>query len=118
MRKAFARVGTMRSRIASPSFQPARTNGRFKRSQPPSRFQLRCGPNSNGRNSPKWVARRRRALILPHDEVLSEAGEPVPQRGAYVLYVLLIAAVIWHQWIKRDSVLARMMPPKRRPLSF
>jgi cytochrome b561 len=50
-------------------------------------------------------------LILPHDEAISDAGERVHQWGAYVLYVLLgghIAAVIWHQWVKRDSVLARM----------
>ena len=53
-------------------------------------------------------------LVLPHSEVLSDAGELVHQWGAYVLYVLLtghLAAVIWHQWIKQDSVLAGMMPP-------
>jgi cytochrome b561 len=51
---------------------------------------------------------------FPHDELLSAAGELAHQWVAYILDVLLaghIAAVIWHQWIKKDSVLARMMPP-------
>jgi cytochrome b561 len=54
-------------------------------------------------------------LILPHDEALSETGELAHQWGAYALYVLLaghIAAVVWHQWVKRDCVLARMIPPR------
>jgi cytochrome b561 len=55
-------------------------------------------------------------LILPRDDVLANAGELIHLWGAYALYVLLVAhigAVIWHQWIKKDGVLARMMPPQR-----
>jgi cytochrome b561 len=68
-----------------------------------------------GNHDVSWFGLFEWPMILPHDEALSEAGELVHQWGAYGLYVLLaghIAAVIWHQWIKRDSVLARMMPPR------
>jgi cytochrome b561 len=65
-----------------------------------------------GNHDVPWFGLFEWPLILPHDELLSEAGELVHQWGAYVLDVLLaghIAAVIWHQWVKKDSVLARMV---------
>jgi cytochrome b561 len=54
-------------------------------------------------------------LIVPQDKSLSLSGELIHYWGAYLLYVLLavhMAAVGWHQWVRGDRVLARMMPPK------
>jgi cytochrome b561 len=54
-------------------------------------------------------------LIVPQDKSLSFSGELVHRWGAYLLYVVLavhIAAVIWHQCVRRDGVMARMMAPK------
>jgi cytochrome b561 len=48
---------------------------------------------------------------LPHDTELSDLGELLHDRGAWVIagvLLLHLAAVGWHRWIKRDEVLSRM----------
>ena len=56
MRRAFARVGNTRGRIASRSFRSAKTNGRFKKSQPLSPSQSQCGLNSDVSERPIRVS--------------------------------------------------------------
>jgi len=49
MRRAFVRPGNTRSPVASLSFQRARTNGQYKKSQPQLQSRWQCGPNSDVR---------------------------------------------------------------------
>jgi cytochrome b561 len=54
--------------------------------------------------------------LLAHDKAVAELSETLHGYGAYALYVLIAAhlgAVVWHRFIVRDSVLARMLPPRR-----
>jgi cytochrome b561 len=49
--------------------------------------------------------------LLSHDTELSDWGELLHDRGAWVIaavVLLHLAAVGWHRWIKRDEVLSRM----------
>ena len=49
--------------------------------------------------------------LLPHDTGISDWGEALHYRGAWVIAAVLLlhlAAVGWHRWIKRDEVLSRM----------
>jgi cytochrome b561 len=49
--------------------------------------------------------------LLPHDEGIAAWGKLLHDRGAWVIAAVLaahLAAVAWHQWIKRDEVLSRM----------
>jgi cytochrome b561 len=55
--------------------------------------------------------------LLAHDKAVADVSETLHGYGAYALYVLIAAhlgAVVWHRFIVRDSVLARMLPPRRR----
>jgi hypothetical protein len=47
MQWAFARRGNTRSLVASLSFQRAKTNGQFEKSQPGLQPKWQCGPNSD-----------------------------------------------------------------------
>jgi cytochrome b561 len=54
--------------------------------------------------------------LVPHDKPLAHLGEHFHIWGAWIICALLtvhILAVIWHQWIKKDEVLARMLPLSR-----
>jgi cytochrome b561 len=49
--------------------------------------------------------------LLAHDDNLSAWGKLLHDRGAWVIAAVVavhLAAVAWHQWIKRDEVLSRM----------
>jgi cytochrome b561 len=49
--------------------------------------------------------------LLPHDSGLAAWGKLLHDRGAWVIAAVVaghLAAVAWHQWIKRDEVLSRM----------
>ncbi len=54
--------------------------------------------------------------VLPLDKASSRIGEELHLWGAWVLYAVVglhIAAVVWHQLIRRDGVLSRMLPSRR-----
>lgn len=49
--------------------------------------------------------------LVPRDHALSEWGQMLHDRGAWVLVAVLalhLGAVCWHQFVKRDEVLSRM----------
>jgi cytochrome b561 len=49
--------------------------------------------------------------LLPKNADISKWGELLHGRGAWIIVgivALHLAAVVWHQWIKRDEVLGRM----------
>jgi cytochrome b561 len=49
--------------------------------------------------------------LLAHADNLSALGKLLHDRGAWVIAAVVavhLAAVAWHQWIKRDEVLSRM----------
>ena len=49
--------------------------------------------------------------LVPHDNVISAWGKLLHDRGGWVIAAVValhLAAVAWHQWIKRDEVLSRM----------
>ena len=51
--------------------------------------------------------------VLPLDKASSRLGEELHLWGAWAIYAVVglhIAAVVWHRLVKRDSVLARMLP--------
>jgi cytochrome b561 len=51
--------------------------------------------------------------VLPADKALAHWGQMLHGWGAWAIYLVLalhVAAVVWHQWIRKDAVLARMMP--------
>jgi cytochrome b561 len=50
--------------------------------------------------------------LLRHNDDVAAWGKLLHDRGAWVIVALVaghLAAVIWHQWIKRDEVLSRMV---------
>jgi cytochrome b561 len=54
--------------------------------------------------------------LLPLDKVSSRMGEEFHWWGAWAIYAVVglhVAAVVWHQVVKRDSVLSRMIPGLR-----
>ena len=54
--------------------------------------------------------------ILPIDKAAAHAGEVLNVYGAYAIYIVValhVGAVIWHHFIRRDTVLARMWPGAR-----
>ena len=51
--------------------------------------------------------------IVPLDKASSRVGEELHLWGAWAIYAVVgvhIAAVVWHRFVKRDSVLSRMLP--------
>jgi cytochrome b561 len=51
--------------------------------------------------------------LLARDPSLSRAGEMLHDKGAWIIYAIVllhIAAVAWHQFYRRDKVLRRMLP--------
>jgi cytochrome b561 len=49
--------------------------------------------------------------LLPNNTGIAAAGELLHDGGAWVVVAVValhLAAVVWHRWIKRDEVLARM----------
>ena len=51
--------------------------------------------------------------VLTVDKAATRTPEMLHGYGAYAIYavvVLHIAAVVWHQWIRHDTILARMWP--------
>lgn len=58
-----------------------------------------------------WFGLLQWPRLLPQDRQISDWGELLHDRGAWVIAGLLmlhVAAVAWHHWIKRDEVLSRM----------
>ncbi|WP_237479511.1 cytochrome b [Lichenibacterium dinghuense] len=54
--------------------------------------------------------------LIPLDKASSRVGEELHYWGAWAIYAVVglhVAAVLWHQMIKRDSVLSRMLPGLR-----
>jgi cytochrome b561 len=54
--------------------------------------------------------------VLPVDKAAARTGEVLHGYGAWAIYafvLLHVGAVVWHRFVKRDSVLARMWPPSR-----
>jgi cytochrome b561 len=54
--------------------------------------------------------------VLPVDKAATHLPEALHLYGAWAIYIVVglhIAAVLWHQLIKRDSVLSRMAPRAR-----
>ena len=54
--------------------------------------------------------------LLPVDKASSRLGEELHVWGAWAIYAVVglhLAAVLWHQWVKRDGVLSRMLPGMR-----
>ena len=54
--------------------------------------------------------------VLTVDKAATRTPEMLHGYGAYAIYtvvVLHVAAVVWHHWIKRDTILARMWPGAR-----
>jgi cytochrome b561 len=53
--------------------------------------------------------------LLPLDKPLAVTGERLHDLGQWLVYAVLglhVAAVVWHQFVKRDGVLARMWPAR------
>ena len=53
--------------------------------------------------------------LVPLDKAVAQTGEALHLYGAYLLYAVVslhILAVLWHRFIKRDGVLARMWPSR------
>jgi cytochrome b561 len=66
-----------------------------------------------GGNSLPWFWLFQWPRIVSLDKPLAHLGAVLHGWGAYAIYALLalhIAAVVWHQWVKKDGVLARMLP--------
>jgi cytochrome b561 len=58
--------------------------------------------------------------LLDKVPAVSQAGQMLHNWGALVLYVVVaahLAAVLFHQFVKRDGVLSRMLPTKRDRLT-
>ncbi len=54
--------------------------------------------------------------LLPVDKTATHVPETLHLYGAWAIYIVVglhVAAVVWHQVIKRDSVLSRMVPRAR-----
>ncbi len=68
-----------------------------------------------GGNTLPWFGLFQWPRLVPLDKPLAHWGSYLHGWGAYAIYALLtlhIGAVIWHQFVRRDSVLSRMLPPK------
>jgi cytochrome b561 len=51
--------------------------------------------------------------LLASDPSLSRAGEMLHDKGAWIIWAIVllhIAAVVWHQFYRKDGVLRRMLP--------
>ncbi len=63
-----------------------------------------------------WFGLLQWPRLLPDDKQLAHFGQFLHGWGALALYGVLalhIGAVIWHQFVLRDEVLQRMLPPAR-----
>lgn len=72
---------------------------------------------AGGRSLP-WFGLFQWPRIVPIDKGLERLGATVHQTAAYVLYAVVslhILAVLWHRFVKRDGVLARMWPGRGTP---
>lgn len=69
---------------------------------------------AGGRSLP-WFGLFQWPNLLPKDPALAELGRFVHGWGATAIYVVLglhLAAVLWHRFVLKDEVLARMLPPR------
>jgi cytochrome b561 len=69
-----------------------------------------------GGHSLPWFGLFQWPRLLGKDAALSHWGEWLHDHGAWVVYAVIaihIAAVVWHQFYKKDGVLARMLPQAR-----
>lgn len=60
-----------------------------------------------------WFGLLQWPRLLAQNPSLSELGEWLHQYGAWAMYVVVglhLAAVCWHEFYKKDSVLKRMLP--------
>lgn len=130
MPRAFARVGNTHSPIVSLSFQSAKIDGRFKRSQPRSPFQLQPGRNSNvaecalwsGGQGPGWPTLdspgplQRLPVKNPSTDLLRPTGGAShrPARRETNLSPPVLSAVCWpKKTLGRGFCAASRMPPMR-----
>ena len=63
-----------------------------------------------------WFGLFRWPRLLTKDSSVSEAGEMLHDKGAWIIYAIVlvhIAAVVWHQFYRKDDVLRRMLPARR-----
>ncbi|RFB80624.1 cytochrome b [Methylovirgula sp. 4M-Z18] len=70
-----------------------------------------------GGHSVPWFGLFDWPVLVPRDQPLSMWGRFFHHWGADIIYVVLgvhLLAVAWHQFVKKDDVLARMLPPSRR----
>jgi cytochrome b561 len=54
--------------------------------------------------------------LLAKDRSVSEAGEMLHDKGAWIIYAIVavhLAAVAWHHFYRKDNVLSRMLPGPR-----
>jgi len=68
-----------------------------------------------GGNTLPWFGLFQWPRLVPLDKPLAHWGSYLHGWGAYAIYTLLtlhIAAVVWHQFIRKDSILSRMLPPR------
>ena len=69
--------------------------------------------SASGGHSVPWFGIFSWPIVVPQDQPLSVWGKFFHVWGADVIYVVLslhVLAVIWHQFFKKDKVLARMLP--------
>lgn len=58
-----------------------------------------------------WFSLFQWPRLLPHDDGIAAWGKLLHDRGGWVIAAVVaghLAAVAWHQWVKRDEVLSRM----------
>jgi cytochrome b561 len=72
--------------------------------------------SASGGHSVPWFGVFDWPVVVPQGQPLSAWARYFHHWGADIIYVVLsvhILAVIWHQFIKKDGVLARMLPPPK-----
>ena len=55
--------------------------------------------------------------LVPLDKPMAQFGQALHGWGAIAIYIVLalhLTAVVWHQFVKKDDVLARMLPANSR----
>jgi len=55
--------------------------------------------------------------LIARDKALALSGQQLHHIGAWVIGALVgghVLAAIWHRWVKKDEVLARMLPSSQR----
>jgi cytochrome b561 len=73
--------------------------------------------SASGGNTLSWFGLFQFPRLLAKDAATIHFGQTVHHWGAYGLYVVVTAhlsAVVFHQFVKHDGVLARMLPPSSK----